>query len=307
MFINEGLENFFAFDSKFFSSLRLLVRQPGQISKDYISGIRQRYLSPMRIYLIISVIFFLSQGMEKSFSRDWNKGYEEKSIPELTKDVDPEKTMETVDSILLEEGPVKITINPSAQADSSMWDKPKSDNKFIANLMEMYEYASEHPDDSPQTALDSLKLPATTGNLFTYHKIHQFSYDYEEVFNYVMGKLSLIAFLFLPLFAIFMNLIYFRHDILYMEHLVFVFHVQSVGFVILTLTNIMEAASQTLGVIFLLLASLWYARYIYKAMRVFYKQSKWKTIFKWIIIYFGYFTLLGLTFVLSFLVIAMSY
>lgn len=47
------------FDGRMFHSMRLLLSRPGFLSQEYISGKRVAYTSPIRIYLVISLLFFL--------------------------------------------------------------------------------------------------------------------------------------------------------------------------------------------------------------------------------------------------------
>ena len=49
----------FHFDGKFFDTLRHLFFKPGTISREYVSGKRNRYLDPIRMYLFTSALFFL--------------------------------------------------------------------------------------------------------------------------------------------------------------------------------------------------------------------------------------------------------
>ncbi|HEU4471540.1 MAG TPA: DUF3667 domain-containing protein [Flavisolibacter sp.] len=49
----------FHFDGKFFDTLKTLCFRPGLIPREYITGKRQRYLDPIRMYLFTSAIFFL--------------------------------------------------------------------------------------------------------------------------------------------------------------------------------------------------------------------------------------------------------
>jgi Protein of unknown function (DUF3667) len=49
-------------DGKIFLSLRLLLTRPGFLTREQIAGRRIRYVSPLRLYLLFSVVFFaLSQ------------------------------------------------------------------------------------------------------------------------------------------------------------------------------------------------------------------------------------------------------
>ena len=49
----------FTFDSRVFVSLRWLLSRPGWLTLEYIAGRRTRYVSPLRLYLFFSIVFFL--------------------------------------------------------------------------------------------------------------------------------------------------------------------------------------------------------------------------------------------------------
>jgi len=55
----ELLTELFDFDGRMLVSLRLLMTRPGFLSYEYINGRRLSYTSPARMYLIISLVFFL--------------------------------------------------------------------------------------------------------------------------------------------------------------------------------------------------------------------------------------------------------
>lgn len=46
-------------DGKIFRSVRLLLTKPGFLTREYFEGRRARYVSPIRLYLIFSLAFFL--------------------------------------------------------------------------------------------------------------------------------------------------------------------------------------------------------------------------------------------------------
>lgn len=58
-----GLSDFFvdafSFDSKVFVSLRDLLLKPGLITKQYNAGKQARFVPPLRMYLTITILFFL--------------------------------------------------------------------------------------------------------------------------------------------------------------------------------------------------------------------------------------------------------
>lgn len=58
-FLNDLAEKYFAIEGRLPLSLKMLFLRPGQMSVDYLEGRRQRYLSPLRLYLAASVLFFV--------------------------------------------------------------------------------------------------------------------------------------------------------------------------------------------------------------------------------------------------------
>jgi len=55
----ELLTELFDFDGRMLVSLRLLLTRPGFLSHEYTHGRRASYTSPVRMYLVISLVFFL--------------------------------------------------------------------------------------------------------------------------------------------------------------------------------------------------------------------------------------------------------
>jgi hypothetical protein len=46
-------------DGRFANTVRALVRQPGLLTREFLEGRRARYLSPLRLYLMASLVYFL--------------------------------------------------------------------------------------------------------------------------------------------------------------------------------------------------------------------------------------------------------
>jgi hypothetical protein len=56
-------------DGRIFRSIRLLLTRPGLLTREYFLGRRAGYISPIRLYLVFSVIFFLVEaGVSKTLS-----------------------------------------------------------------------------------------------------------------------------------------------------------------------------------------------------------------------------------------------
>jgi hypothetical protein len=58
-FASEAFESITHADSRLWRTLVYLLTRPGRLTKEFFEGKRARYLPPFRLYLVISVVFFL--------------------------------------------------------------------------------------------------------------------------------------------------------------------------------------------------------------------------------------------------------
>jgi hypothetical protein len=57
-FVHELVHEFLHFDSKILRTLKLLLFSPGALTRDYVEGRRVRYVTPVRLFLVCSVVLF---------------------------------------------------------------------------------------------------------------------------------------------------------------------------------------------------------------------------------------------------------
>ncbi|MEL7144793.1 MAG: DUF3667 domain-containing protein [Bacteroidota bacterium] len=67
-FFVDFLGDYFTFDSKIFRSILPLITKPGFLTTEYLIGRRVRYIPPLRLYIFISIIFFLIFKFANPFS-----------------------------------------------------------------------------------------------------------------------------------------------------------------------------------------------------------------------------------------------
>ena len=58
-FIKHFLNDYFTFDSKIIRSFTPLLFKPGFLTEEFFEGRRVRYIPPLRMYIFVSVVFFL--------------------------------------------------------------------------------------------------------------------------------------------------------------------------------------------------------------------------------------------------------
>ena len=160
--------------------------------------------------------------------------------------------------------------------------------KFFKKMFDFMDYDSENEDATAVDALEALGYENTYWNIFYYSKsqnINKMKDDPEFRKSYwdnIVSKISVALFFLLPIFTLVVALLYIRNKYNYTEHLVFVFHVQTVFFILLIFFMIMNRIvdREWVMVSFFLI----FLFYLYKALRNFYGQGRIKTIIKYILL-----------------------
>lgn len=67
-FVGEATEDLTHADSRLWQTLIALLFRPGFLTREFLEGRRARYLPPVRLYLVVSVIFFLIAGLQSRLS-----------------------------------------------------------------------------------------------------------------------------------------------------------------------------------------------------------------------------------------------
>ena len=108
----------------------------------------------------------------------------------------------------------------------------------------------------------------------------------EKLVDSVLHRLPYMLFISLPLFALILKLLYIRRkNYYYADHGVFTIHLYIFTFILLLVVFAIgrygASAWGPFGLLVVLLL-LWLFVYLYKAMRRFYGQSRWKTAIKFL-------------------------
>ncbi len=82
-FVKNFFEESFSFDSKFFRSLKLLLISPGFLTHEFMTGKIASYVTPMKMYLFVSVVaFFISSFVSPDDLRSFEEDFEAKEFVE---------------------------------------------------------------------------------------------------------------------------------------------------------------------------------------------------------------------------------
>jgi len=281
-FFNEFFASIFSYDSRLTNTIVALLFKPGFVSKEYIEGKRVRYANPFRFYLSVSILFFIVSGLFIDFdtliskSKDDEKDKNKKEFvtisngdedPKTPKDSIPIKTKE---HIYFSE--VQLDTMGMFSAIQSRWETYKSHYNKTKQI-------------NASIALDSLAHDKNSYTKYLYKRSFRAKSLNEnpmELLKFVFNKLPFIIFFFLPFFALTIWLVYIRRPFNYMEHLVFIFHTQTMFFILMGIAILIDqiTGSEITSSICMLV----FLFYLYKAMRKFYKQGRAKTIVKFLLV-----------------------
>ncbi|MFY7964008.1 MAG: DUF3667 domain-containing protein, partial [Chitinophagaceae bacterium] len=279
------------FDGKFFSTLKYLLFKPGFLAAEHSRGRRADYLHPIRLYIFVSAFFFLVMfsfyGNEKETKQDI---YENK-ITKL------EKRKKKINSIAKN---TKDSLISQKIVDSFM----AIIDKDIANLkLDSFgktPFISDNIDYFKKAEDKDLEVDIPSSNYFkSYYNKKKSQYATEEEFDKKLLETMLHAipkglFVALPFYALFLMLFYVRNkNYNYVNHLLFSIYLFSFTFILLLCSTWIDSllalfkidASNWIALITIILAML----YTYKGLRNYYKQSRTKTIFKFILLTFSCF------------------
>ena len=281
-FIEEFFANFYAYDAKIRNSIISLFTKPGIAAKEFCEGKRQHYANPFRLFLSISILLFIFIGIK-------NKNLEES----ITKqNLNTAELKEINDEINLG----VVTFNSLSKKvfhrDSiySANEIPKNANAIDIIKLRLTSFRNFHyknPNISTDEALEKLGYEKSRLNKFWFEKSKSLKSNevFKEISDYIVAKLPFLIFLSIPSIAIIFWIAFYSKQINYTDHLVFCYNFYSFFFIILFLFEILEYFSPTIeDLLFYLFFFIISPFYLYKALRNFYQNSRWKTIIKFILL-----------------------
>jgi hypothetical protein len=272
------------FDGKFFSSVKYVVTKPGFLSSEYVAGRRMSYLNPVRFYVFTSFIFFLI--LFSFFVKEENLKLEEKDVV----------TMSSQDSIKLQENlkGLDTTLQKSILKKGKLSSLLDSARKNSSNDTFSFFRVSKYRDRKEFDSLDKLGL--VKEGFFKrgfidkqFHMKEKYGNDKVKVLNAlvdaILHLIPQILFLTLPFFALILKLLYIRRTkYYYVAHIIFTIHFYIFVYIQILLINFVSKIAEltNIGLLYdvTIALGLLIFYYMYRAMRNFYEQGRWKTLMK---------------------------
>ena len=263
--VGDFLRETFEIDSRVFRTLKLLIK-PGRLSAEFSRNRRASYVSPVRLYLFASVIYFFA------ISQGWGGG-----------SVEPMPTPQPVatsDEVGIAGG--SSGSSPAIQAQIDIlraWMPPETGSKLddimqrpggpelVAGFLQVTGGLVERlPDESSRLGRVWLAVGI------------EFMHDPGFFRDGIVGSISVGAIFFVPVAALMLALIYYRKKRYFAEHLVLQIHIQTFSFLVTSVIVLLPRGM--LGTLGSTALGLWTLYYAAAAMKHFYGDGWLRTLFK---------------------------
>jgi Protein of unknown function (DUF3667) len=292
-FLVEALEDLTNADSRLWQTLWRLLLRPGRLTREFFAGRRVRYLPPVRLYLVLSLAFFVVsslRGGESSFGFDGDNDPQQ-ALAEFEQELngiqDPERRARV-------QGQVERLRRQIASANAA---RPADESGETASP------PASDSDESPGEVCEGLhislfglefekKLRASCETT-----VADTGRSLSEAFR---NNLPSAVFLFLPVLAAIVKLLYVFTGRYYVEHLLLLIYNHSAAFLILLLYQLLAlvtpAGLHGLFIAFIVFYLPWYT---YRSLRVVYAQGRVLTLLKFFALGFSYLVVGSLMLVLT--------
>lgn len=270
-------------------SLLYLITRPGFLTAEYVEGRIVRYVSPLRLYLATSVVFFLllsffglraldnvSFGDREDAALAGQEGFEAgaaalEQVDTTDMPVEAREAVRSAMQRLSERAAEPIPTVPSASAVAAAID-PRGLQPWARDMLD------DETDGLGGRLVE--RVAQRFGHLPPAQAFREFIREYLEYAPHTV-------FVLLPIFAFILKLLYIRRGRYYAEHFVFALHVHALTFIAFTVMFLIGNAAVnpwlTLGIMI----------YVWLAMKRVYGQGWFRTTAKYLTLGFAYMMLLS--------------
>ncbi len=265
--ILDFLSDQFQFDARVWRTLGLLLFRPGHLTRTYLAGKRQSHIPPVRLYLFVTIIFFLTVGFLPLGGVHFNV------------------RMPTGKQLV---APGAATHAGGAPAVGSAV-APLTSTTDIGKLI-MQQIAKSQRTKTPSAA--SVNASARK---YLLPRIKALQDNPQQFWKRFWSNMPKVLFFLIPVFALLLKLLYLLRKRYYSEHLIFALHYHSALFiyllVVVLLILLSKIASPLWGSVLrwcCLILGTWSVVYAFPAMRTAYADTWPRAVWRGLALWFMY-------------------
>ena len=290
------LNEFLNWDSKFFATIALLIAKPWHLTNEFVAGRRVRYVHPLRLYLLASILFFfaVNYGARGLKFEPGKLGPTDRAELEadLKRENLPPEAREKLETLFRDSSPppapspLTNAASPSTTAPSASTTAP-SPTPAPGTDKQRREYGKI--GERPFVVFDSDKKSSTPFESWiearAKEKMGEHGTKMGLFISTLFSNLPYMMLCCIPLFAFVLKVLYIRRRVFYIDHLIYALHIHTFAY-----TGIMLIVLATIGlnrvipgpIAGWIIALLWIAFVvqIFLSIRRVYRQGWFFTVFK---------------------------
>ena len=277
-------------DSRLWRTLIPLLVRPGKLTRDYLEGRRARYMPPFRMYLVLSVIFFVVAFFDPrdDLSLLFEPEPENPPEQEIETEEELEDAQRNLDAArqkiddLADQG--ILSEEQASEARAALDDSEEGGNGFTVTGSSEGFNVDYDPETDTCTASGVEELPAWLQRRLTQKRLEEICQriaadEGKTFFSLLLDNIPVALIVLLPVMALVLKGLYPLSRRYFVEHLLFFVHFHAFFFLILTLQILFSRIAglifipEPISVLVVVAASFYIPVYLYKAMRRVYGQG----------------------------------
>jgi hypothetical protein len=307
--IVDALDSFLNFESKFFATIGWLIARPWHLTNQFLAGRRVRYVHPLRLYLLVSILFFFVVNYwAKSIHADPSKLSTEDRADIAAELNDPD-IPPAVKARIRGALDAKGRTQPEAQTSPSPQTAVTPQPSVIGSPPPSVTSPSPTGDFGPLVQFD--KPPSDRFEKWLEQRAKEKMGEHgSKMALFIATLFSNLPYMMLcciPLFALVLKVLYVRKRIFYIDHLVYALHIHSFAYLaIMLIVLITLGLNRSIPGAFAgwIIAALWitFAAQIFLSIRRVYRQGWFFTVFKFFAGGFAYLIVLAIALATTFFI-----
>ncbi|WP_158857286.1 DUF3667 domain-containing protein [Lunatibacter salilacus] len=285
VFLEELLASLFSFDGKFLQTLTAFFFKPGKLTIAFNSGQRKKYTHPIRLYLIFSLFYFFMIGFlipKDMFDRILNSDlglifteFRENGEEKLLEPDQQKEVRLQLEDEIREEMPAEYSISTSNTSDSVNKTHSWKELRFL----------SIDPTVNEEQFSQALaNSPYSFGLDLTMEKKRAFIAHSNLFVSQVAKNLPLMMLILLPVFALFVHVLFWKREVYFIENLILGFHLHAFAYALYGIVILLSFFGGFQSSWLMIGAFVLVTTYAYIALIKIYRQHWFKTLIKfWIL------------------------
>lgn len=270
--MTSSMADTFSLDSRLLRTLPVLLFRPGRVTRNYLDGQRARYVPPFRMFLLSSVLFFLTVfglGDRLGWYQDWSLNLDNDGAA-IVSEEDRSAALERLRAELAEpdlpdarreevERSIRIIEAGTFSAEGVIHDG-KVDRQAVNDLLDQQTGMSPQEVATVRAAVDRAADVFENQDVFAAR------------FREWAPRFSLM---FMPLLGLMLTGVYFWQRRIYVyDHVITALHFQTFVYGLLTLSLLSAAFLHVPVVVLSIFGTGWVVFYLYRQLRVVYGTGR---------------------------------